>query len=149
MVMADSHPEAPAMRLPRVRFSVMGMLALAGLILVAGAVTTGLRAARNRLVVENPSGQPIVRLEVSKRSVPVATFSDLPDGGEGSATFPVVGDNSFDLRGTLADGTRVGGNFGYFTTGSYGEHPRFIIRRGGKIDFTQWPALERVEYRWH
>jgi hypothetical protein len=125
------------MRLPCVLFSVMGMLALAGLILAVGGVATGLCAARNRLVVENRSGQPIVRLEVSMRSVPVATFSDLPDAGVGSATFRVVGDNSFDLSGTLADGTQVGGNFGYFTTGSYGEHPRFIIRRRGQIEFTQ------------
>jgi hypothetical protein len=125
------------MRLPRVRFSVMGMLALAGLILLAGGLTTGLRTARNRLVVENRSGQTIVRLEVSLRSVPVATFRNLPDGAEGSATFRIVGDNSFDLSGALADGTRVDGNFGYFTTGGYGEHPRFIIRRGGQIDFNQ------------
>jgi hypothetical protein len=119
------------------RFSVMGMLALAGLILVAGGITSGLRAARNRLVVENRSGQPIVRLEVSMRSVPVATFHNLSDGAEGSATFRVVGDNSLDLSGALADGTRVRGNFGYFTTGGYGERPRFIVRRGGQIDFTQ------------
>jgi hypothetical protein len=125
------------MRLRYVRFSVMGMLALAGLILVAGGITAGLRIARNRLVVENRSGQPVVRLEVSMRSVPVATFRNLPDGAQGSATFRVAGDNSFDLCGAFADGTRVGGNFGYFTTGGYGEHPRFIIQRGGQIDFTQ------------
>jgi hypothetical protein len=113
------------------------MLTLAGLILVAGGLTAGLRTARNRLVVENRSGQPIVRLEISMRSVPVATFHNLPDGAEGSATFRLVGDNSLDLIGALADGTRVGGNFGYFTTGSYGERPRFIIRRDGQIDFTQ------------
>jgi hypothetical protein len=122
------------MRLRRVRFSVMS---LAGLILVAGGLTAGLRTARDRLVVVNRSGQPIVRLEISMRSVPVATFRNLPDGAEGSATFRIVGDNSFDLIGALADGTRVGGNFGYFTTGSYGEHPRFVIQRGGQIDFTQ------------
>jgi len=124
-------------RLPRVRFLVMGTLALMGLILVAGGITAALRAARNRLVVENRSGQPIVRLEVSMRSVPVATFRNIPDSGEGSATFRVVGDNSFDLSGALADGTRLGGNFGYVTTGDYGERCRFIIRRGGQIDFTQ------------
>ena len=125
------------MRLRRVRFSVMRMLTLAGLILVAGGLTAGLRIARNRLVVENRSGQPIIRLEISMRSVPVATFRNLPDGAEGSATFRIVGDNSFDVIGALADGTRLGGNFGYFTTGSYGEHHRFIIRRGGQIDFNQ------------
>jgi hypothetical protein len=125
-------------RLPRARFTIgWMMLALAGLSLVAGGIITGLRAARNCLVVENRSGQPIVRLEVSMRSVPVATFHNLPDGAEGSATFRVVGDNSFDLSGALADGTRLGGNFGYFTTGSYGDHPRFIIRSGEQIDFTQ------------
>jgi hypothetical protein len=125
------------MRLPHVRSSVMRMLALAGLMLVAGGITAGLHTASNRLFVENRSGQPTVRLEVSMRSVPVATFRHLPDGTEASATFRVVGDNSFDLSGALADGTRVGGNFGYFTTGGYGERPRFIIRRGGQIDFTQ------------
>jgi hypothetical protein len=125
-------------RLPRVRFTIgWMMLALAGLSLVAGGIITGLRAARNRLVVENRSGQPVVRLEVSMRSVPVATFRNLPDGARGSAIFRVVGDKSFDLSGSLADGTRLGGNFGYFTTGGYGDHPRFIIRSGGQIDFTQ------------
>jgi hypothetical protein len=98
------------------------MLTLAGLILVAGGLTAGLRIARNRLVVENRSGQPIIRLEISMRSVPVATFRNLPDGAEGSATFRIVGDNSFDLIGAMAYGTRVGDNFGYFTTESYGEH---------------------------
>jgi hypothetical protein len=120
-----------------VRFSVKRMLTLAGLILLAGGVTTGLRAARNSLVVENRSGQPIVRLEISMRSVPVAMFRNLSDGAEGSASFRIVGDESFDLIGALADGTRIGGNFGYFTTGSYGEHPRYIIRRCGQIDFMQ------------
>lgn len=125
------------MRLRRVRFSVMRTLALAGLILAAGGLTAGLRTARNRLVVENRSGQPIALLEISMRSVPVATFRDWPDGAEGSATFRIAGDNSFDLVGTLADGTRVAGNYGYFTTGSYGVHPRFILRKGGQVDFTQ------------
>jgi hypothetical protein len=113
------------------------MLTFASLMLVAGGITAGLRTARNRLVVENRSGQPIVRLEIFIRSVPVATFSNLPDGAEGSATFRIVGDNSFDLIGALAGGTRLSGNFGYFTTGSYGEHVRFIVRKGGRIDFTQ------------
>ena len=125
------------MRLRRVRISVMRTLTLAGLILMAGGLTAGLRTARNRLVVENRSGQPIVLLEISMRSVPFATFRNLPDGAEGWATFRIVGDNSFDLIGALADGTRVGGNYGYFTTGSYGEHPHLIIRRGGRIDFTR------------
>ena len=42
------------------------------------------------------------------RSVPVATFRNLPDGKEGSASFRVVGDNSFELSGELADGDTVG-----------------------------------------
>jgi hypothetical protein len=35
-------------------------------------------------------------------SVPVATIRDLSDGAAESATFRVVGDNSFDLSGALA-----------------------------------------------
>ena len=124
------------MRLPRTT-TRRWMVAIGVIALTIGGITAGLRTARNRLVVENRSGQPIVRLEIFMRSVPVATFSNLPDGAEGSATFRIVGDNSFDLIGALADGTRLGGNFGYFTTGSYGEHVRIIVRGGGRIDFTQ------------
>jgi hypothetical protein len=71
------------MRLPCVRLTIgWMMLALAGLSLVPGGIITGLRASRNRLVVENRSGEPIVRLEVCLRSVPVATFRNLHDGAE-------------------------------------------------------------------
>jgi hypothetical protein len=126
-----------AMRLLRTRHFVTRMLTIAGLIAGACAVAGGLQGARNRLVVENHSAQSIVLLEISIRSIPVATFRNLPDGGQGSASFRITGDSSFDLSGTLADGTRVGGNFGYFTTGSYGEHPRFIVRGAGQLEFTQ------------
>ena len=122
---------------PRVWFIMRGILALAGLAFVFGGIATGLWTARDRLVVENLSGQPIAKLEVSMRSVLIATFHDLPDGARGTASFRVIGDNSFDLSGTLADGTRVDGNYGYFTTESYGEHPRFIVRRGGHINYSQ------------
>ena len=128
----------PFMRIARLRFTIgRTMLALVGLGLLAVGMITGLQVARNRLVVENRSGETIVRLEISMRSVPVATFRNLPDGKEGSASFRVVGDNSFELSGELADGTRLGGNFGYLTTGSYGAYPRFIIRKNGQIDFIQ------------
>ncbi len=95
------------MRLPRVRLTIGWLvLAIAVLTVVAGGLIAEFRAARSRLVVVKRSGQPIVRLEVSTRSVPVATFLEVPDGAEQSATFRVAGDNSLDLGGCWRTGPR-------------------------------------------
>jgi hypothetical protein len=115
----------------------VGTFAFAGLLLAASICTARLWALGNRVVLENCSGRQIIELEVAMRYVRVAPRNDLPDGDEGSAPFRFVGDNSFDLNETLEDGTRMGSNFGYFSTGSCGENPRFIVRTGGQIDFTQ------------
>ena len=55
----------PFMRIARLRFTIgRTMLALVGLGLLAVGMITGLQVARNRLVVENRSGETIVRLEI-------------------------------------------------------------------------------------
>ena len=89
------------------------------------------------VVVENQAGQSIARLQIMMRSVRIATFKDVPDGAVEESSFRVTGDLLFDLTGSLADGTSVGGEFGSVPTRDYGGRPRFVVRKGGKIDFSQ------------
>ncbi len=126
------------MRLPRVRFTVRRMMvAVSSIASVCGGVVCCVRTVENRLVVESRSGQTLARLKIGlANSGPIATFRDLPDGGVETASFGIGGDDSFVLDARLADGTKVGGNFGYVTNGYYGVRPRFVVREGGKIDFT-------------
>jgi hypothetical protein len=120
------------MRVPRFTVRRM-MVAVAGIALLYG----GMRKLENRLAVVNQSGQLLSRLKVGMgHAGPIATFEDLRDGGVETASFSIKGDDSFVVDGMLADGTKVGGNFGYVTNGEFGERPRFVVRRGGKIDFT-------------
>jgi hypothetical protein len=125
--------------LPRLRFTLRWMmLALAGIALACGGFVCRARSLENRLSVENQSGQPIAWLKIGMgHAGPIATLKDLPDGGAESASFIIRGDDGSVLDGMLADGTTFGGNFGYVTNGEYRERPRFIVLRGGKIDFTQ------------
>jgi len=127
------------MRQPHVRFTMRRMmLAIAGAAFVCGGVVCVVRVLENRLVVENKSGQPIAWLKIRMANAgPIATFKELPDGGVETSSFTIRGDDSFVVDGILADGTKLGGRFGYVTNGEYREHPRFVVRRGGKIDFTQ------------
>ncbi|SIO60691.1 hypothetical protein SAMN05444166_6488 [Singulisphaera sp. GP187] len=126
------------MRLPGVRLSVrQGMTAIAGLALVFGGVTCGFRRAENRLVVENRSGQSLDLLDISlSRAGHIVTIKSLPDGGAETAPFWIKGDDGFVLNGSLADGTKVVGNFGYVTNGDYAERLRFVVRPGGRVEFT-------------
>ena len=126
------------MRLPRVRFTMRRMMvAVACIASACGGVVCCVRTVENRLVVENRSGQALAWVKIGLAySGPIATFHDLPDGGVETASFGIGGDDSFVLDARLADGTKAGGNFGYVTNGFYGVRPRFVVREGGKIDFT-------------
>ena len=125
------------MRVPREPFTVRRtMVAVASIASVCGLVCCA-RMVENRLVIENQSGQTLACLKVGMASSgPIATIKDLPDGAAETASFGIGGDDSFAIDAMLADGTRVGGNFGYVTNGYYGVRPRFVVRKGGKVDFS-------------
>jgi hypothetical protein len=91
---------------------------------------------RNWLTVENHSGQAIAqfRVTVGGRTI---EFRDVPDGAAVSADFPIRADDHFAVEGRFADGTKIGGDFGYVTSGMAREHARFTVQQGGKIDFQQ------------
>lgn len=127
------------MRVLQGRFTVRRMMvAVLGLALVFGGVAYGLRKAENWLVVENRSGQTLASLQISLSNAGhVAVVENLPEGGTETASFRIRGDDSFVLKGSLADGTKVGGGFGYVTNGDYGVRPRFVIRQGGRVEFNQ------------
>ena len=127
------------MRVTRVRFTVRRMmLAIAGATFPCGGVVCGVRALENCLVVENESGQPIAWLKIRMANAGrIAAFKEIPDRGVETSSFTIRGDDSFVVDGILADGTKLGGSFGYVTNGEYSVHPRLQVRRGGKIDFTQ------------
>src|SRR4051794_18249817 len=107
------------MRLPRVRFTMRRMMVtVASIASVCGDVVCCVRMVENRLVIENQSGQTFARLKIGlANSGPIATFRDLPDGAVETTSIGIGGDDSFMLDATLADGTRVGGSFGYVTNG--------------------------------
>jgi hypothetical protein len=113
-------------------------LAIIGLIILGGT-TWSLRALQNRLTVENHSGQPISLLIIGVQgSSSSFMFENIPDGSKASASFSIVRDGGFYVHGFLSDGTEIaGGSYGYVTNGMYGEHARFVVKQGGRLDFSQ------------
>jgi hypothetical protein len=108
-------------------------------LLVLGGTTWGLRAFQNRLTVENHSGQAVALLMIGiYGSSSSFMFENMPDGSEGSASLRIVRDGGFYVHGFLADGTSIaGGYYGYVTNGMYGEHAHFVVKEGGRLDFSQ------------
>ncbi len=113
---------------------------LVGAVLFVGALVGLLvrhwERAQNRLTVENRSGQPLTVFKVITAGEAI-TFTDVPVGGEVTAAFGIQADDHFAVEGRLADGKRVGGDFGYVTNGMSGQRARFVVRPGGQIEFTQ------------
>src|SRR5688572_14902946 len=111
------------------------MAAVAAALVIAGAVA-GLWAARerlrNRLAVENESGQPLALLRVRISGEDIV-FRDVPAGGGVSVAFSIRSDDHFAVEGRLADGTDIRGEFGYVTNGMSGQRVRFIVMPGGKV----------------
>ena len=91
---------------------------------------------RNQLVVENRSGQAIAQLRITITRETIL-FENVADGAEVAAPFRIGADDHFVVAGRLADGSAIGGNFGYVTNGMAGERARFRVGRGGAIDFDQ------------
>jgi len=91
---------------------------------------------RNYLVVENRSGQPIAQLRITI-SQEAIRFEDVPDGIDVTAPFRIGSDDHFVVVGRLADGTNIGGDFGYVTNGMAGERAHFFVERRGVIEFDQ------------
>lgn len=113
------------------------MIGIAGIALVLGGITCVIRTAENRLTLENRSGQSIARLLVTMPRTQVASFKNWPDGGAETVTFQILGgEDSFTVTGSMADGTGLMGNFGYYTNGFYGERPRLVVRKGGILELS-------------
>jgi hypothetical protein len=89
------------------------------------------RGPQNLLTVENRSGQPVARLEVTLAGE-TSTFRDVAAGAEVTAPFPHPGDQPFAVEGRLADGTMIRGHFG-----SVGGRVRLTVLPGGQILFRQ------------
>lgn len=103
---------------------------------LAGLVWMARERLQNRLTVENRSGQPIALLKVTI-SGETTVHRNVPDGAAVTAPFPIHSDDHFAVEGQLADGTPVGGNFGYVTNGMSGERARLVVHPGGKVTFEQ------------
>ena len=108
-------------------------------LLILGGTAWNLRAIKNRLMVENRSGQPVSLLIIGiYGSSSSFMFENVPDRSKASASFSIDGDGGFYVHGFLADGTNItGGYYGYVTPGMYGEHAHFVINPGGGLDFSQ------------
>lgn len=98
----------------------------------------------NRLVVENQSGQPIASLKITVGGRTIV-FENVQSGSKESSRFFIGGGDHFVVAGQLADGTRIKGDFSYVTTGMYGEHARFVVQPGGKIQFRQRLKADQPE----
>jgi hypothetical protein len=91
---------------------------------------------QNRLAVENRSGQAVafLRVTIAGETIP---FRDVRAGAEVTATFRIKTKDHFVVEGRLADGTRVGGEFGYVGNGMHRERAHFVILPDGEIEFRQ------------
>lgn len=123
------------MRLPQ--FTTRRLMRwVAAIGLICGGLTCGVQSLKNRLVVENLSGQPIVWLKVKlDNGGMLINRKNLPDRDAETAWFEFHGDNGFEIDGVLADGTKLNGNFGYVTNGDFGLRPHMVVGKGGKITY--------------
>jgi hypothetical protein len=114
--------------------------ALIGVLLLVGGlawlVWSFHERVQNRLTVENCSGQPLSVLRVTVGGETL-TFTDVPENAEVTGSFPIKSDDHFSVEGRLADGRRVGGEFGYVTNGMSGQWARFVVGPAGQIEFDQ------------
>jgi hypothetical protein len=93
--------------------------------------------SQNRLTVENRSGQAIDIFRVSVGGDTVVV-RELATGDETTAAFHVGRSKAhFVVDGRLADGTPIAGEFGYVSGGLGGQRARFIVRPGGRIEFSE------------
>lgn len=116
----------------------MKKLAVASVLLgaaLAGAACWVLWPRPNSLVVANETGQAIRFLAVSVGGETIR-FENLPSGGQASAPFRIAGDGHYAVRGELADGKTVADDCGYVTNGMDGVQATFVIRPGGKVEFS-------------
>jgi hypothetical protein len=112
-------------------------LVMASLPILTLAVVGAVRSrVQNHVVIVNDSGQSIRIMTVQVGGATIR-FEDLSAGASASAPFVIRGDDSFQVRGRLEDGTSVTGGHGYVTNGMYGEDARFVIRPGGELEFKQ------------
>ena len=119
------------------RFGMRTLLvAVAVVALLAALIAATGRAMRNRIVVENRSGVAVKVITITVGPTAIS-LGELPPGRTVQATYSIPGDAHSTVTGRLADGTPLGGNFGYVTGGMYGETARFSIEPGGKIEFSQ------------
>jgi len=106
------------------------------LIPVAISICALFFAAQNRLVVANATGQTIrvITISVGGKSI---VFNNVQSGTSVSASFPIRGDDHFEVRGELADHTNVAADCGYVTNGMWGERAHFTIGTKGNVKFDQ------------
>src|SRR5205085_11671034 len=97
----------------------------------------------NHLVVINQSNQAISFLTV-KVGGETTQFHNLAAGMRVSAPFRIVGDDHYELRVQLADGTSIATDYGYVTNGMDDVHATFVIAPDGKVQCDeQWGRRRR------
>ena len=112
-------------------------LACIALVLLGAAVALVLWLfPGHALTVENRSGQAIEEIAITVCGQ-THTLRGIAPGGAASAAFEITTDGSFDVRGRLADGTALTGNYGYVTRGYRGVRATFEVRPSGEIAFEQ------------
>ena len=88
----------------------------------------------NRLSVVNQSGQTVKFIEITVCGR-TTRFENLPQGETASEKFVADRDDSFLVRGELADGRVIQARAGYVTNGIFGEKRTFTILPDGQIQF--------------
>ena len=122
--------------LRRSGWKYIAVVLVAGLLVSLAGVWFVRAQLANQLTVVNESGQAIEWITIRVGRWPVR-LEDIPPGESISARFDIKSDDSFAVEGQLADGTLIGGGFGYVTHGMYGERASFVVQRDGEILFDQ------------
>jgi hypothetical protein len=96
----------------------------------------------NYLVVINQSNQAISVLTV-KVGGETTQFDNLPAGMRVSAPFRIIGDDHYELRGQLADGTVIATDCGYVTNGMDDVQATFVIGPDGRVQCDEQRGQQR------
>ena len=101
---------------------------IVGLMLVAGCGVW--RWTPATFTIKNESGQPIrsMTVDVAGKSF---QFADIPPGETVSGSFHVSHEESLDVRGLLADGTKFADGYGYVVWEEFAPQINAVVRISG------------------
>ncbi len=106
------------------------------IVLVFIAAFVLIRRIDNKFAVENRTSKTIARVQVDVCQL-TYKFSNIAPGEIVWADHKAIGDSSYNIAGTLQDGTMFRGGGGYISNGYMGMRDVLVVHPGGSVEVNQ------------